>query len=834
MFTKYWYIRDYFLLTLALILVSCTATPAPQVEDEDKVLSLQSVSVPKEQLCGVPKDVSLLEDWGNGRVGKITIANDATDVYVSYKMEGEWELYRTDAALAVNSASIPQNLLHYPEVWRFPYRSFHFSTVSEFSHKIPLGDFVAGDIATIAAHARVKGNGILPRSAWGQGEKFQGDLTKAMHFSYEIQPCLPKSMILTSEQEGLLGDEGAMLKVQKGTLLYTSQFAIDYIKSTEVKADIGNLTVLGVVDIDSIPACGRVCGNAMLPAQQKPYELSIPAPDNLVASTQIFVALEIELPTLEGRKEVLYLVDTAKVSNGRIVTQAQDFYGPSGKGRFVFLYLPQNTTFSTLQLDDVSIGYVEGIVANEGRPVSGAMVINDTMPFVVATDTDGFYRITARAGQSSNMTAFDTVLGIKGEAIANVPSKSGDNIPTITVNVNLEPMDFDVITQDGIRNNGFESGSLEKWKTLGSAAAVTSATCHGIKYKPVEANYMAMLSTGNTSVGNIASSMQQNFIVPAGVRRLTFDYNFITDEYPTYVGSQFNDKFTATVITPDGTNNFLEVTVNNSNITQACSSMQPSPPNDDDPYPAPVLTTGGATGWRSASIDLSAYADENNPVIVGIIFGLSDAGDNGFDTQVLIDNIRFGTISLAVRIIEGANADNERIKQDIRNANEILSQAGLNVELVDSQILVEPNFLSVSADTTASVTLSPPHAPDLYQLAPSQNTGHITLYYTEKLSLPPSLLSRRICGMAGIATAAVAMADVSTGCKGDWLKRTLAHELGHFLIGPGIVNNLEHGAPAGNFMSSPSFDMNERLKAVLNREQSININRIDNSVYISP
>ncbi len=114
-----------------------------------------------------------------------------------------------------------------------------------------------------------------------------------------------------------------------------------------------------------------------------------------------------------------------------------------------------------------------------------------------------------------------------------------------------------------------------------------------------------------------------------GSTRILFDYNFLSEEYPEYVGSLFNDRFSVKVICPDGTEQTIFTTDINSALFQPIEGL--NFPSGDE--------TVGATGWLSASADVPFWN-----IGVGeyeFIAEVTDAGDDIYDTWAIIDNIRF-------------------------------------------------------------------------------------------------------------------------------------------------------------------------------------------------
>ena len=126
--------------------------------------------------------------------------------------------------------------------------------------------------------------------------------------------------------------------------------------------------------------------------------------------------------------------------------------------------------------------------------------------------------------------------------------------------------------------------------------------------------------------------------VPAGMNSFSFDWYFLSREYPIYVGSEFNDRFTViqesepfdgNIVFDDGGN---VVDVNNALFTvtdavslQGTGFWRPGgqPPNNTD---------GGGTGWVTTV----------SPVTPGeqitLRFDVHDVADGIYDSAVLVDN----------------------------------------------------------------------------------------------------------------------------------------------------------------------------------------------------
>jgi len=252
----------------------------------------------------------------------------------------------------------------------------------------------------------------------------------------------------------------------------------------------------------------------------------------------------------------------------------------------------------------------------------------------------------------------------------------------VIADIFLNPLVAPPIKRDGIRNGGFERGNITNWAFTGAATArqQLGPTSTGVIIRPTEGEWMADINTGTGAVGKTGSSLKQMFIVPAGVRTLRFDFNFVSEEFPEFVGSIFDDTFLAVITTtPNGQMTFARVSVNQSGGFTLIGNCF---------FPGGDITCG-QTGWREGSVDLSAFAGTNTYITIELLFSAIDAGDNAFDTHVLIDNMRFSTVWIDAKLLRGptiaANADLSRVQNEVRQANEILSQAGVNVQIRNVQ-----------------------------------------------------------------------------------------------------------------------------------------------------
>ena len=218
-----------------------------------------------------------------------------------------------------------------------------------------------------------------------------------------------------------------------------------------------------------------------------------------------------------------------------------------------------------------------------------------------------------------------------------------DGAASILVNVEIGESLGDI--HSTLINGNFEDG-LTGWVLSGAGDVVDSFG----PILPYEGSYMAMISSGNGAVGEASSALEQSFTVPEGANKLTIHYNFISEEYPEFVGSEFNDVMRATLHTPDGSREiaFEEV---NSAIFEPVSGI---PCGSGD-------CTWGQTSWLEKSIDVYQWAGKDDTLTLTV----HDVGDTVYDTVVLLDDISF----------DGGDSDiiiltSEQIRSDSVSLNE--------------------------------------------------------------------------------------------------------------------------------------------------------------------
>src|SRR5262245_33179446 len=640
------------------------------------------------------------------------------------------------------------------------------------------------------------------------------------------------------------GPGGTSITVQPGTFSAEVLVGIRPVATTPdvITAPSGAMSVVSAVEVIVEPTgfAGSL-GPAAIP-----MDISVPLPAG-VTDTDFVVGEQVVIDSITGTpglKPQFLPRALAAAAGGTISTQTSALKGIQQPGIHAIL-------------GQLGSAIVTGTVSNPagGGAASGVVVSSDTNTFVDVTDTNGVYSLFVSGGAGGigpfTITAFHPFQGSTGSATGTI-AIHGSTINN--VNITLVPLAAPPVTRDGIRNGGFERcldpdadghGNLTgNWSFNGAARAVTQLgpTSTGVTIVPTEGRCMVDFNTGTGAVANVGSSLKQRFIVPAGARSLMLDFNFVSEEFPEFVGTQFNDTFRALITTPSGEITFPPVEVNNSGgftLIGDCGF-----PGGDD--------TCGQTGWRTATVDLSAHSGTGTPIEVELLFTVDDRGDNIYDTHVLVDNIRFGTVWVDEKVFQEGKATTSGMEHEVRTASDILSQAGLNVRLRNAQTIPSGRYNAALLDTNLDYVdggvpctgpgLDPAQRDghrtqeeiDVLNIARSGTNTDVNLYYTRSATRTDgSQLSGyaigpdEYCHEVNILTSSgVLLLDRRLTITSPGI---LAHEIGHLLISPAnATSTLEHGAGSTNFMNATGT----LSTAILGRDQSAIIIRLNSPLVV--
>jgi hypothetical protein len=177
-----------------------------------------------------------------------------------------------------------------------------------------------------------------------------------------------------------------------------------------------------------------------------------------------------------------------------------------------------------------------------------------------------------------------------------------------------------------IVNQGFEFSS-------GFVASVAGFTVQGDgrvvgglgTWLPTEGDKMALVSTG-LGLTKASGSFAQPICLPPlppGTTKLTlsWDWNFFSEEFIEYCGSEFQDSFEVT---------FGSTSLQSEQIDDLCPIVFEDPIEFDR---GDVWTTG----WKAQAVDVTQFAGTTGNVLR---FAARDVGDSVYDSAILVDNLQ--------------------------------------------------------------------------------------------------------------------------------------------------------------------------------------------------
>ena len=190
---------------------------------------------------------------------------------------------------------------------------------------------------------------------------------------------------------------------------------------------------------------------------------------------------------------------------------------------------------------------------------------------------------------------------------------------------------------------------------------------------PSRGNSFLLLSTGQTNNATISSEPGSDFApqgtagdlarvrieldAPPGADRISFDYTFLSSESPEYVGSVYNDTFTATVSDAIGADRQIALaSVNSSEFHEASDTRVGAGPfllytdfssgvdqvfgPENFPPNQPLVTDAGTTDLQRVTAEIRTNGR------IALEFTIQDLGDGILDSAVLIDGVSFSGLQL--------------------------------------------------------------------------------------------------------------------------------------------------------------------------------------------
>ena len=171
-------------------------------------------------------------------------------------------------------------------------------------------------------------------------------------------------------------------------------------------------------------------------------------------------------------------------------------------------------------------------------------------------------------------------------------------------------------------NGDFEFGNINGWTRSGDGRVITQLA--GIM--PTGGNFMGIISTG-LGYTDASGSIAQSFLVPESVEELTINWNFISEEFMEWVGSQYQDYLQVIIKDEEDYEYVLFHETIDSFVGYGLQDVSP-----------PVYFDHGdcyGTDWRLSTYDITEFQNQ----VVRLIIRIGDVGDSAYDSACLLDDI---------------------------------------------------------------------------------------------------------------------------------------------------------------------------------------------------
>lgn len=180
-------------------------------------------------------------------------------------------------------------------------------------------------------------------------------------------------------------------------------------------------------------------------------------------------------------------------------------------------------------------------------------------------------------------------------------------------------------------NFSFES-DLRGWELEGDVRILSSLG----SLAATDGEKMCFVSTG-TGYTNALGLFRQKITIPEGAKELSFDWNYMSEEFLEYIGSEYDDPFCVELISQEGE----QIPVLTTSVNQIATDFHASKKDGGDLIKvSPEITFDQGdvwmTGWQHESADISHRAGQE----LTLQFSTQNAWDLVYTTAVLIDNIR--------------------------------------------------------------------------------------------------------------------------------------------------------------------------------------------------
>jgi hypothetical protein len=148
---------------------------------------------------------------------------------------------------------------------------------------------------------------------------------------------------------------------------------------------------------------------------------------------------------------------------------------------------------------------------------------------------------------------------------------------------------------------------------------------------------------GAFGISGDISTLDMTLQVPSNQNSFSFDFYFLSAEYPEYVGQIYNDSFEANIVGAAYTGNAAIDSVGNTvSVNSAYFSVTASSDLSGTGFDSGI---GGGTGWLQMLVPVTPGD------MISVQFTIYDEGDGVYDSTVLLDNFTWSEYEITTPMI---------------------------------------------------------------------------------------------------------------------------------------------------------------------------------------
>lgn len=195
------------------------------------------------------------------------------------------------------------------------------------------------------------------------------------------------------------------------------------------------------------------------------------------------------------------------------------------------------------------------------------------------------------------------------------------------------------VKESGSKGYAVASDALSFFPTAGNQFVILSSGEASSAYLPNNSPSLTTQLDGmNNSQGNDLVQLELKLRVPANQNCMSFDFAYYSEEFPEFVGTQYNDTFTAEY---SGSN----LSIVGNTVTAPLNFAYDAKGQLISVNTVAGVAANTGTTYDGATPMLTARRSVSPGKTITLVFSVQDLGDSAYDSSVFLDNLRWSNES---------------------------------------------------------------------------------------------------------------------------------------------------------------------------------------------